>query len=294
MHIKTLFFTCLLISQGVQAVEVSDSLAMSCNKTVEVNEITKTVVRMTPFRGVNLIFPEKLFDSATVYSLSSDKVWSFVRASGTNIVPITFKTMQNVFGEIQDFTIATEDHIYTVALVAEPDITKHCNNIVFKYSDKEKQRLEDKKKEAARLALARLNVSQKANQGLSSEVGSLRLATKALLSTVSENRIYEEKQLQFEEGAFVVYVDKLKSFDGIDILIIELENQSSKVITLNGSSVYDTSSGHDVKISGVFTDLKSLKSEQSSYYHFTTTEPLADIKRKLVINTNIGEVAIDF
>lgn len=279
----------------VIAASVPDKIALACTLSVEVSPITRTVVRMTPFRGVNLIFPEKLYNESTIYSLSSNEVWSYTKASGTNIVPITYKTKDNVFGEIQDLTIATEDHVYSIALVSEPDIKKHCTNVIFRLSAAEKKRLELKKHKSTETALTKNYKEKLANLEGRAVVLSLQMVSEVALSKPSISKIFEESTLQFKSGSLVVYVDRLMSYENFHLMIAEIKNTSrSESVSIDSLYVANFVSGIDKPVPGYMTEVDSIDKNKSIKITFASAKNLSDMDKKLILKTNKGTVSVEW
>lgn len=271
-------------------INVPDEIAISCNKTVKVSSITKTVVRMTPFRGVNLIFPEKLSNDTTVYSLSSSEIWQFTKASGTRIVPLTYRTKKKVFGAIQDLTIATEDNVYSIALVAEPDIEKHCTNVVFEFSEEEKRKRDLKKRERQQLALKK----DKNKNSSSLDHSPLKLVAEVATSDPDDKNIYEEKSIDFESGSLIFYIDKLKVFENFSVVLAEIKNDSSEEVRISRMNVNTNELGINKTVQGYMTPVKKLNPNDTVKVTFATTTNLKDLKRSFTVKSNVGNLNMEW
>lgn len=204
-----------------------DELVMPCERPVPVDDITRLVVPMTPFRGVNLIFPFELDDDATTYSLSSNLVWDFTTAQGRRMVPIHFAKFQDQWGEVADFTIATGDYIFSITLKADPSIKNHCTNIVFEFTEEQLKAIREgeRKEHLARLdaeyekKLAALD-DQASNKALEL-VGSLAKGQS------SSSGIHETNGLVLSNGDEIeIYVEELQGWGKFSVLTAEVTNDS--------------------------------------------------------------------
>jgi hypothetical protein len=275
---------------------ISDKLAMPCERTVELQAITKAVIPMTPMRSVNIIFPYKLPDDTTTYVLSGSNVWEHHKAHGGSIVPVTFKKIdESLFGEVQDLTISTSHHLISLALKADPDIRHHCTNIVLKLPPEEKRRLEEKEKHD-HLALLDAEyqkkvdaLDQKAMEMALSYVGSL--ANHSPKTT----RIFEETEIANSDGERIqLYVDKVESYGKFNIIRFEVKNGSG-LTPVNIDSVTAgiiSESGQRMPINGYADYQRRLGTNQTANYLFTTLEIVPDSNGFLTLETDQGKLEV--
>lgn len=227
----TALLTGLLLSHGLSANTstsvLPDSVVMPCERPVKVDDITRLVVPMTPFRGVNLIFPFELSDDNTAYSMSSDLVWDFKTAKGTRVVPIYFQSFDSQWGELTDFTISTGDHIFSITLKADPDIRNHCTNIVFEFTDEQLKAIrEGERKE--HLAALDAEYEQKFDDlEKMAEKKALELVGALSRGGSSDTGIHEYRVLELSNGDEVeLYVEEMQGWGTFSLLLAEVSNDS--------------------------------------------------------------------
>ena len=152
MKIKALMLMLVVGAAQAKVVvldELPEEMIKPCVRKIQISPLTREIIPMIPWRGVNLIFPFELEADSTHYSISGGDVWSFDSAlKGSNIVPISFKKfdISKNWGTVQDFTISTKGYVFSLALHAVQDPLEHCSNVIFTITEEEKKRLEDTEK----------------------------------------------------------------------------------------------------------------------------------------------------
>jgi len=272
------------------------ALIKPCKRSVDVTELTRLVVPMTPFRGVNLIFPFELADNSTTYSISSDNVWSFIPAKGGNIVPINFNQFKNEWGEINDLTIEHKGYVFSIALVAVKDLKQHCTNIVFKLSDAERKKMQEKDKKRYLDALKR-EYQQKFDE-LDNQANHLALNMIGELVTANpyEKNIKEEQELALSNGDVLsLYADKVYGFGRFSVLAIELNNDSDvKPLYVKKVEVYSLGANDRKKtrIRGSAKFSKKMKQGDVQEMSFSTLDNIPASGAMIIVTTDRGLIEV--
>lgn len=275
---------------------ISDQQAMPCERSVDLEQITKAVIPVTPMRSVNIIFPYKLPNETTTYVLSGSSIWKSHSANGGNLVPVTFVQFEESwFGEVQDLIISTPNHLVSLALKADPNMEHHCTNIVLKLPPEERRRLEEQEKNDHLAALEmeyqkRFDaLDKKAMDKALSFVGSL--ANKDPKTT----RIYEESEINNSGGEKIkLYVDKVESYGKFNIIKFELKNESElNPVHIDGVSAGLVSdSGQRMPVNGYADYKRTLGASESASYLFTTLEPVPNANGFLTLETDHGRLDV--
>lgn len=282
-------------SQSLMAQAVPEEAALPCDKHVQIESITKTVVRMTPFRGINLIFPFNLNDDATVYSLSSTGLWNYKPAGGGSLVPVFYSTRDVKFNTIQDFTISTKDHVFTIALVADPDGDNHCSNIVFNYSAEQLAEIKAKKDVANGDKFKNEYASKLANVDSQAEKLALKFVGDVALTDPSKTKIYEEKEFPLANGELVIYIDKILKYRRFSMLVGEISNKSvTETIALRDIVVQKRRAGSEIgsAIVGNTDNKTQLKPRASTKFVFSTLTPIPKNGAAVIVKTSAGEFTV--
>ena len=267
-------------------------IAQSCVASVEVGRFTRTVVYVQPFLGVNLIFPIKLPDEKTLYSLSSDGIFDYKRAKGHNIVPIYFKTTNPVFDEIQDLTIASGDYIFSIALVSTNDITQHCSNIKFTFSKDEIARIEEEKAAFAQKSYQREYASRLADLDTKANRKALEIVGDLAMSTPATERLFVEENHDFGTGSLNIFVEKIIRYNAFALIVGELAN-SSKVDAISISSI-NAINGSGTPLEGHVTSMDVIEPRQKQRFVFTTLDKVESGELSLVVKTDFGEYPLEW
>jgi len=270
-----------------------DKDVMPCTVHVNTTKITKAVIPMTPYRGLNLIFPFKLFNESTIYALSSTRIWKFDKANGTNVVPVTFTSFNNSqWGTVHDLTIVSNGFTFTLTLKA--DIANHCTNIVFDLSEEEQNKIIAKEKKQY-LEVLRLD-HEKALGNLDKEAKkkSLALLGTLALTQPDSTGVHEEGVLELNNGDEIVgYVDKILTYDGFSVLSVDLENDSDeKPLFIKSVKINTITDGRTKGVNGEPTFKKRLDSGESQLITFSTLEELPKSGAELIIKSNRGELKV--
>ena len=203
------------------------NISMPCEQPFKLAELSKLVIHMTPFRGVNLVFPYQLDEDKTTVTLSSKNTWHITPHNNSELLTVTFSKFNENWGELQDLTIKTENHMVSIGLVADPNIKNHCSNIVFTLTPEEIERIRNKKKEAYKRELDQQFQDRMAK--LDEEVNNKSLALVGALSLGDKDsdRIKEASILELPNGDEVeVYVDEIRYFQQFTVIKAEVENNS--------------------------------------------------------------------
>ena len=272
-----------------------DEVVMPCERRIEVSELTRIVVPMTPFRGVNLIFPFDLQDQQTTYSLSFDQIWSFSPAGGTNMVPVYFKSFAGEWGELTDFTIATRHHVFSITLKADPDIRNHCTNVIFDFTEEQLQRIrEGERKEHLEALDAEY---QKKLASLEEDVN--RQALKLVGNLASQRprniRIHEDNSLRLSNGDQVeVYVRRMQGFGAFTVITGEVKNDSRVQPLYIQDVKVALTDGRDrrVPVSGHMDIEPRLGINQVASFTFATTQDMPRTGGVMEITTDRGTVEV--
>ena len=209
----------LLLSGALQAQtvvldELPKRMILPCEREIPVSKLTRAIIPMIPWRGINLAFPFELEEGTTNYTLSGGDVWAFDKAmKGSNIVTLTFKKFdQNKnWGTVQDFTISTPNYVFSFALHAVKDPSEHCTNIRLTLSDAERKRLLKEKKQNYRETLDQEYAAQFAALDNTAEEKALLMVGSLAQRKPDRTRIKEEGSLRLSNGdELVVYVKNRK------------------------------------------------------------------------------------
>ena len=272
------------------------ALIKPCKRSVDVTELTRLVVPMIPFRGVNLIFPFDLADTNTTYSISSNNIWSFVPAKGGNIVPVNFKQFKGEWGEINDLMIEHDGYVFSLALVAVQDLKQHCTNIVFKLSEAERKKMEEKEKKRYLDALKR--EYQEKFDDLDNQANHLALDMIGELVTANpyEKNIKEEQEITLSNGDILsLYVDKMYGYGRFSVLSIELNNDSDvKPLYVKKVEVFSLGSNDSKKsrIRGSAKFGKKMKQGEVQEMSFSTLDNIPSSGAMVVVTTDRGKVEV--
>lgn len=297
-----IFYLIILISMSINAEEIKklsiqevldimpiDSDVMPCNKSIDITKTTKAVISVTPFRGINLIFPFKLDDDETIYSLSSGSLWTYYPAKGSNVVTIIYnKFDHDKWGTVHDLTIVSHGFTFTLALKA--DIANHCTNVIFSLSEKERKKmialekklyLEVLKKEHD---IAIKNINERAEKIALNLVGALANSSPKTTS------IHEENILELSNGDEIVgYVDEIIRYGKFNILNIEIENDSDvNVLYIESIDVKN----NKLPIHGVSTFIKKMKSGDDQIITFSTLDNIPESGAELWVKTDKGTLKV--
>ncbi len=290
--VTTLLFSCSLAVLGAPKLDQ----IKPCERIVDVTQLTRLVVPMTPFRGVNLIFPFELDDDNTTYSISSNNTWSYIPAKGGNIVPVNFNKFQNEWGEIIDLTIAHKGYVFSIALLAVQNLEQHCTNIVFKLSDEERKKMEEKTKKRYLDAL-KLEYDQKFKE-LDDKANNLALDIigELVVASPHESGIKEEEEIELSNGDVLgLYVDRIYGYGRFSVLNIELTNDS-EVKPLYIKKVEVTALGANDKkksrIRGSAKYHKKMKEKAVQEFTFSTLDNIPTSGAMVRVTTDRGVIEV--
>lgn len=267
-----------------------------CLKTVTLNErIIRLEVPMTPFRGLNLIFPFKLHDNLAVYSMSSNIIWNYKQAAGSNIVPVYFARFSDgMWGTSADFLISQDDFIFSLTLVASQ--TGHCSNYQFVLSGALKEEMEQEKKQLNRVAFDSVyqkkldEVDQKVSNQVLDVIGNI-VSSKKITT-----RIHEESSLDMDgkKNAIVLYVTKIERHGAFNVLYAEIDNKLPGRKDLQISQVDVVLDGESTPVVGKSDFLKRLLGGESAPILFSTLTELPKTGATLRAITNNGTVEVSW
>lgn len=287
--------TLVTVSAGAYENNVlPDSVVMPCERHVEVSDITRLVVPMTPFRGVNLIFPFELNETSTSYSLSSDLVWDFKEAEGTALVPIYFKNFSDQWGELADFTVTAGGYIFSITLKADPNLQNHCSNVVFDFSDEQIKKIrEGEKKEY----LAALDAEyQEKLAGLDEKAANKALELVASLSKgrSSDTGVHEYNTLELSNGDEIeLYIEEIQGWGGFSIVLAEVSNDSQvSPLYIDEIEVGRINDGHKSPLKGHAEIERKLAMDSVAELTFTTTENIPKTGGYMRLLTDRGTVEV--
>ncbi|MBV1929930.1 MAG: hypothetical protein KUG81_10525 [Gammaproteobacteria bacterium] len=292
---------CLLLMANIARAEVvvldelPHRMIMPCVREIALSELTRAVIPMIPWRGVNLMFPFELSPSATNYTLSGGDVWEFDPAlKESNIVPVNFKAFDPVrnWGTVQDLTISTKGYVVSIALHAVQDPEAHCTNIQFTLSDEEKQRVEQASKKQY------LDVLKRDYQAKLAELEQVA-GEKALLLVASlaqdkpkRGRIKEEDSIVLPNGDdAVVYVKESKVYGRFSTISFDIENYARKE-PLYIEAVEIIKEGENQPLKGVFDLAKKIPADSQIEGVFVTREVLNESNMMLRVRTDQGTIEV--
>ncbi|NRB41033.1 MAG: hypothetical protein HRU20_21605 [Pseudomonadales bacterium] len=270
-----------------------------CERKVVINDrITRIVLPMTPFRGVNLIFPFKMNDDEVVYSISSDSLWETAQAKGTNVIPITFSEFDvSRWNTVHDLSIGYKDeYVFSIALTAKK--VGHCTNVVFILSEKEKKRIEEKEKKDYLEKLDREYKKKLEALDLEASKRVLISLGEVVRSSPNKTRINEEQSLEQENGdEFVVYVRDIKRYGKFNTVSFDLELDtaySDQVVYIRDIKLFNLKDGkrQGRAIDGVVKYDKKMKGDTSQELMLSTLDALSDTDLVLVVETDKGDVEV--
>ncbi|ERS88335.1 hypothetical protein Q672_10790 [Marinobacter sp. EVN1] len=280
---------------SAQAAIPPDELVMPCERHVQVEDITRLVVPMVPFRGVNLIFPFELNDSTTSYAISSNLVWDFKEANGSRMVPVYFSSFEGQWGELTDLTIAAENHIFSITLKADKDIRNHCTNIVFDFSEEQLKAIQEGEKKEH---LARLDEEfEKRLKQLDDDAAekALELVGALAKGSPSVSGIHEYNGLTLSNGDEIeLYVEEIQGWGEFSVIKAEITNDS-EVSPLYIRKVQVGLGGGDQRkqpISGHADMEAKIKEDAEGELTFTTTENVPETGGYMEIETDRGTVEV--
>lgn len=286
-----------LVSLNAGAYEdnvLPDSVVMPCERHVEVQDITRLVVPMTPFRGVNLIFPFELNEATTSYALSSDLVWDYKKAEGTTLVPIYFSNFNNEWGELADFTVTTGDYIFSITLKADPNLQNHCSNVVFDFSEEQIKKIrEGEKKEY----LAALDAEyQEKMDALDEQAANKALALVSSLSrgSSSDSGVHEYNTLELSNGDEVeLYIEEIQGWGEFSIVMAEVTNDSQvSPLYIEDITVGRVNEGQKTPLTGHAEIEPKLPMDSVVEMTFTTTENIPETGGYMRLVTDRGAVEV--
>jgi hypothetical protein len=271
-----------------------ESVAKPCVKTVDLNRMTRMVVHMTPFRGVNLVFPYDLDKDKTTVSLSSQNTWNVNPPNGSNLLTVYFSSFQNNWGELQDLTVKTEDHLVSIGLVADQNIVNHCSNIVFELSPEEAERIRSQKK-AAYVRELDAQYEERMSQ-LDDEVHSQALALVGALSQedIDVNRIKETKSMDLPNGDEIeVYVDRIERRRQFTMVLAEIENYSDvNSIYINSIKLLKGEAKEEIK--GHVEFQQKLKPGELKELLFVSLTEIPASGARMIISTDKGDMEVEW
>lgn len=271
-----------------------DSVVMPCERHVEVQDITRLVVPMTPFRGVNLIFPFELNEASTSYSLSSDLVWDFREAAGTALVPIYFSNFSDQWGELADFTVTTGDYIFSITLKADPNLKNHCSNVVFDFSDEQIKKIREGEKKEYLAALDAQYQEKFAELDEQAANKALELVASLSKGNPSDTGVHEYNTLELSNGDEVeLYIEEIQGWGEFSIILAEVSNDSQvSPLYIEDVEVGRLKNGQKASLNG-HTDIEpKLSMDSVVEMTFTTTENIPETGGYMRLLTDRGVVEV--
>lgn len=229
MRAKLFFLASALLSSTTFASTTVSTCKGDIRSVVVDDQIVRVEIPMTPFRGINLIFPFDIKDEKALYNISSDRVFDFHKSNNTNLVPLYIKAFETAwFGTSADFTIAYDDFVFSFLITAAPE--GHCSNYRISLSQDLLKRMEAQK--AARNAAMAGSLGNVTQEYIEDEV------TKQLLNRIAaivkgdhkKIRVHEEGELKTSsDDRVVLYLKNIEKFDTFSIITAEVENKSGTV-----------------------------------------------------------------
>lgn len=270
-----------------------DQVVKPCEKHYNLSAITRIVVPMTPFRGVNLIFPYPLHDNKTLVSLSSNLTWKAERAKGGNIIPVNFTAFANNWGEMNDLTISTGDHVVSVGLVADPNVMNHCTNIVLDLSPEELERIKNGRKEAYKQELDA--EYQERLSKLDQEIDNKALALVGSLAQeeLDISKVHEANSLVLRNGDEIeLYVENIQHYGRFSVVKAEMENDAEKtpVYIKSVKVMMDDDEALEIEGHAEFTD--KVKPGGIQEIMFVSLKEIPSSKVRMVAETDKGTVEV--
>lgn len=285
------------VSMGANAYEdnvLPDSVVMPCERHVEVTDITRLVVPMTPFRGVNLIFPFELSETSTSYSLSSDLVWDFKEADGTALVPIYFQNFSDQWGELADFTVTAGDYIFSITLKADPNLQNHCSNVVFDFSDEQIKKIREGEKKEYLAALDAEYQEKLASLDEKAANKALELVASLSKGRSSDTGVHEYNTLELSNGDEVeLYIEEIQGWGGFSIVLAEVSNDSQvSPLYIEEVVVGRVNNNQKSPLKGHAEVEPKLSMDSVSELTFTTTENIPETGGYMRLRTDRGTVEV--
>lgn len=270
-----------------------DQVVKPCEKHYNLSAITRIVVPMTPFRGVNLIFPYQLHDNKTLISLSSNLTWKVFPAKGGSIIPINFINFANNWGEMNDLTISTGDHVVSVGLVADPNVMNHCTNVVLDLSPEELERIKNGRREAYKQELDADYQERLSN--LDHEIDNKALALVGALAQdeLEIKKIHEANSLTLRNGDEIeLYVENIQYYGRFSVVKAEMENDAEKtpVYIKSVKVIMDDDEALVIEGHAEFTD--KVKPGSAQEIIFVSLKEIPTSKVRMVAETDKGTVEV--
>ena len=294
-YVLALLLSTTLQAQTVVLDELPEKMILPCEREIMVKKLTPAIIPMIPWRGVNLMFPFELDEDVTVYSLSGGDVWTFDKAlKGSNIVTLTFKEFDKNrnWGTVQDFTIATQGYVFSFALHAVQDPSKHCTNIRLTLSEAEKKRLVEERKQNYRKVIEQEYAEQFSKLDDNAEEKALLMMAGLAQSKPERTRIKEEGTLKLPNGdELVVYVANSKTYGTFTTLSFDIENHGAeKPVYIEGLSL--KKEGQHREIKGASTLPKKINTDSEAEVTFVTRERLPETGLALLLKTKAGDIEV--
>lgn len=265
-----------------------DEMIKPCDIPVQIRPITKKVVHMTPFRGVNLIFPFTIEEN-TVITLSSDRMWKYEKKAGINSISLFFKEFDaKWYGEVHDLIISHDDINFSIALVADPDITNHCTNIVFKMSEEMQREIEKKEKKEYMHAIDSAYKDKLKNLDNEVEKKALLLVGELSQISPSNTRIYADESITKPNGdEVIVYVDKIQIYKNFSVILMTIENESDNPLYIKGMKL---NNGHQ-SIEGFHSFKPKLKTGKYDGF-YVTRKTVLSTGASITVETDAGDIEV--
>ncbi|MDH5727402.1 MAG: hypothetical protein OEZ58_00215 [Gammaproteobacteria bacterium] len=290
----------LMVSNGAVANNglLPDHLIKPKTCEFELEEITRLVVPIMPFRGVNLIFPFELLKTETMYSLSGNNIWNYKEAIDKgNIVPIYFKEFKkDLYGTVQDFSIVTGNYLVSIGLTAVNDPERHCTNVKLNLSDAEKQRIETQRKTNYKTILEQeYQEKYKALDQMAEDKALQLIGEIVVRDDYSRQRIKEEGFAKMVNGETVkAFVNEVLTYNNFRIIRLTIENESSKypVNVENIQLKNEGAKGGGKAIVGTIDVPKYINANTTANMVFVTREALPVTSLKMLVKTDVGEIEV--
>lgn len=229
MKMKWFLLASMLMNPTAYAATTVSACKGDIRSVVVDDQIVRVEIPMTPFRGINLIFPFDIKDEKALYNISSDRVFDFHKSNNTNLVPLYIKAFETAwFGTSADFTIAYDDFVFSFLITAAQE--GHCSNYRITLNQDLVKRIEAQK--AARNAAMAGSMGNVTQEYIDDEV------TQQLLSRIAtivkgdhkKIRVHEESELKISsEDSVTLYLKNIEKFDSFSIITGVIENKSGTV-----------------------------------------------------------------
>lgn len=304
--LSALLLISLLSVQTAWAVNARDIMAMippddkvkPCVRTIETEKITRVVIPLEPFRSVNLVFPFKLNSDNTLYSLSSNRIWTYQPANGQHIVNVFFNSFSQDedWGKVNDFTISAHGYIFSFTLKAEPG--RHCSNYVFNLSEAEKKRIADgeKKQHLESLQAEYQDKFERLDQ--LAEQKALNLVGLLSSQEPKSTGIHEEASKTLVNGDDLeLFVDEIHRWGQFNLLKFELKNGSSiKPLYIKSITAYHLNDHNrrSKPIPGAVDYSKKMDLNSSQVLAYSTLQALPETGGVLVVSTDQGDIEVEW